>query len=113
MYTSPVNGRLVTLCVTPLSFTMFKPSVPSPVPVVAVIFHVVDGALPDTVTLWTAGEPPRPVFTTAKLPVLTASTALAKTTCQVTVGALLGLPLARLSETTVVGGLATVQSEKS
>src|SRR6266508_1978436 len=86
---------------------MFKPSVPWPLPVLAVIFQVVAGVALVAVTPVMAGVPPRPVFTRVKLPAVRPSIGSANTTCHVTVGLLFGLPLARLIETTVVSGRST------
>ncbi len=98
---------MVTSWVKLVSLAKFKPNVPSPLPVLAVMFQVVEGGPLVSVTLVMLAPLTPPACTRLKLLAVKLSTASAKTTCQVTVALLVGLPLARLSETTVVSGRST------
>src|SRR5689334_22346016 len=86
---------------------MFKPSVPSPVPVLAVTAHWVAGLPPTAVTLVIAGAPPSPLLDRVKLLLLRLRTAFANVTVHETEFALVGVVSARLIERTVVSGRST------
>jgi hypothetical protein len=75
---------------------MFSPSVPLPVPVLAVTVQVV----PPPLTPVIAGVPPSPTLTGTKLPLLTPVTLVLNITVQETLAALVGLAAARLIEVT-------------
>src|SRR5215218_5649414 len=103
-----MKGRLVVMsCDSPVSFTMFRTSVPSPVPVLAVTVHCVAGRPPTGVTPVTAGVPPRPTFTRVKLLPVRLMIGFAKVTVHETGSALVGVLPLRLIETTVVSGRST------
>src|SRR6185503_10073145 len=108
VYTWPVNVRLVTSCDKPASLVMFKPSVPSPVPVLTVTSHCVSGDAVTAERVVMEGAV-RPVFARVKLLLVRPATGLAKVTRQTTEVAFVGLVegVWRLIEETVVSGLST------
>ena len=106
--TWPMKGRLLTSWVSPLSLTRFSPSVPLPLPVLALMFHCVAGGPLASVTEVIVGVPPSPVGSSAKFAGVSPSTGSAKVMVQVAEGALRGLLLARFSDTTVVVGLSSL-----
>src|SRR6185436_6166225 len=63
----PVKGRFKTERERLMPFTRFRPSVPSPIPVLAATTQLLDGEPPTGVTEVMAGVPPRPPVTKAKL----------------------------------------------
>ena len=119
VYTWPVSLPLPTGFVPPSLFpapstiesssTRLSPSVPLPVPVQAVTVQL----LPPPETLWIAGEPPRPLFTSAKSPVFTPATLSLKTTSHVRLAVVFvgEVPL-RLMEVTT-GGVVSLSLDTS
>ena len=105
VYSWPVNVRLVTSCDKPASLVMFKPSVPSPVPVLTVTSHCVSGDAVTAETVVMDGLV-RPVFARVKLLLVRPATGLAKVTRQITEVAFVELVegVWRLIEETVVSG---------
>ncbi|OIQ66091.1 hypothetical protein GALL_523440 [mine drainage metagenome] len=99
VYTCPVNGKPLNEGVTPVLLTIFNPSVPLPLPVLAVTVQVV----PLPVTPVMAGVPLNPPLTSAKLLLATPLTLALKVTVQDTLAALVGLVLAVLIDWTVTG----------
>ena len=79
-----MNGTFTMLKDTPVLFAMFKPSVPLPLPVLAVTVHCVAGAPPTAVTQVIPGAPPRPLFTKLKFAAATPLTALENVTVHCT-----------------------------
>jgi hypothetical protein len=73
---------------TPPLFDLFRPSVPFPLPVLAVTVHVAVGAMPDTDVI--AGEPVNPVFTTEKFDASTPLTGSLNVTVHETLDAAVG-----------------------
>ena len=98
------------LWLMPLSLTRFSPNVPLPVPVDTVTFQLALGGPTASVGGDTTMAPPRPPLIAAKLAAVRPLMGVAKVMVQVAVGALRGLPLARLSETTLVLGRAMMVS---
>src|SRR5215216_2731162 len=108
VYTCPVKGSgLATSWERPVSFAISRPSVPSPVPVLAVTVHVVDGGPLVGVTPVMAGVPASPLLVKVKLLLLRLRTASANVTVHETEFALVGLLSTRLIERTVVSGRST------
>src|SRR5215203_2782737 len=95
-------------CDRPVSLTKFRPSEPSPLPVLAVTLHCVSG---DAVTAETPviDGPVRPEFASVKLLAVRPMIGSAKVTSQVTEVAFVELPdgTLRLIETIVVSGRST------
>jgi hypothetical protein len=83
---------------------MLSPSVPLPVPVLAVTVQVVP--LPLTPVI--VGAPLSPELTSVKLPVLTPDTLVLKVTIQEMLANVVGVGLARSIEDTVGGGATTM-----
>ena len=91
------------LAETAVPLAMFNPSVPVPLPVLAVTVHEVAGAPPTAITEVMAGEPPRPTFTRLKFPDATPLTALVNVTVHDTELKFVGVVCTRLMELTPVG----------
>ena len=88
---------------TPVREARFSPSVPLPVPSVAVTVHVADGAGPLLVTLVIVGVPPSPTAGSVKLAGVRPETGVSKVTVQERLEALVGLVPASATEETCGG----------